>query len=198
MRELKRLAGRPISVGVKYKRFVVNGFRFHTKDLESTKRYQNSGVRVRATTSSFSSVRDQNPILSELDYYGILKDIIQLDYGGQCKVILFDCDWVSKGKRLKKDVDGFTLLDFSNVVRHSEPFILASQADQVFYVEEDPNGSKWKVVVPTSARARYNMESVIDVEAYLQSNIFELSGDIELGESSWVREDADGNDIDID
>lgn len=68
MRDLKLLAGGPTSIGMKYKRFIVNGFRFHTKDMESTKRNQNSGVRVKATTSSFSSVIDQNPIFSELEY----------------------------------------------------------------------------------------------------------------------------------
>lgn len=98
---------------------------------------------------------------------------------------------------MKKDIDGFTLVDFSNVVRHNEPFILASQADQVFYVE-DPIEPHWKVVISTSARARYNMESVIDVETYLQSNICELPSDVELGDSSWVHEDADGIEIDID
>ncbi|KAH6771864.1 hypothetical protein C2S51_010268 [Perilla frutescens var. frutescens] len=80
-RDLKLLAGRPNFIGMKYKKFLVNGFRFHTKDLESSRKTQNCGVRVKAATPSFSSTRDQNPILGELDYYGILTDIIELDYG---------------------------------------------------------------------------------------------------------------------
>ncbi|KAG6400793.1 hypothetical protein SASPL_137636 [Salvia splendens] len=103
------------------------------------------------------STRDQNPILSELDYYGILTDVVELDYNCGHRVVLFDCEWVSKGKRLKTDADGFTLANFSNVIRHNEPFILASQAEQVFYVG-DPTESQWSVVVSAAARAHYDME----------------------------------------
>ncbi|KAG6395273.1 hypothetical protein SASPL_145915 [Salvia splendens] len=196
LRALKLLARGPNIIGVKYKKYIVNGFRFHTKDLECTKKTQNSGVRVKATTSSFSSTRDQNPILSELDYYGILTDVVELDYNCGHRVVLFDCEWVSKGKRLKTDADGFTLANFSNVIRHYEPFILASQAEQVFYVE-DPTESQWSVVVSAAARAHYGMEPIIDVETYLQSNICVPADSIELDDFGWVREDIDGIEIDL-
>lgn len=74
--------------------------------------------------------------MQEMAYYGILKNIIKLDYTGGKIVILFDCDWVSKGKRLKEDEDGFTLTNFANIRRQNEPFVLASQVEQVFYVED--------------------------------------------------------------
>ena len=181
---------------MKYKKYIVNGFRFHTKDLESTKKTQNCGVRVKATTSSFSSSRDQNLILSELDYYGILTDIIELDYGSGRRVVLFDCEWVSKGKRLKTDANGFTLANFSNVTNHNEPFILASQAGQVFYVE-DPTDSQWRVVVSTTTRTNYHMEPIIDVDTYLQSNICVPPDNVESGDFGWVRDDVDGTKVDI-
>lgn len=192
------LAGRPIITGLRHKKYTMNGFKFHTNELANTSKSQNSGVRVKATTSSYSSISDQNPIISDLDYYGIISDIIELDYGGSgtYRVVLFDCDWVSKGRRLKQDVDGFTLANFSNVTRHNEPFILASQAEQVFYVE-DPTEPHWRVVVPTTARAHYNMEPIADVDMYLQSNITNPVGNIEIGDFSWVREDVDGIEIDI-
>ncbi|KAH6777596.1 hypothetical protein C2S51_008908 [Perilla frutescens var. frutescens] len=189
-RDLKLLDSRPNFIGLKYKKFLVNSFRFHTKTLESTRKTQNCGVRIKAATPSFSSTRDQNPILSDLDYYGILRDVIKLDYGCGRSIVLFDCDWVSSGSRLKKDVDGFTLAKFSNVTRHKEPFILASQAEQVFYVQ-DPTEQEWKVVVSTTARAHYNMESTIDVETYLQSNICIPPVTAEIGDFGWVREDVD-------
>lgn len=195
-RDLKLLAGRPNFIGLKYKKFLVNGFRFYTKGLESTRKTQNCGVRVKAATPSFSSTRDQNPILGELDYYGILTDIIELDYGCGRRIVLFDCDWVSSGSRLKQDADGFTLANFSNVTRHNEPFILASQAEQVFYVQ-DPIQHEWQVVVSTTARAHYNMESTTDVETYLQSNICSPFVNEEIGDNGWVREDVDGVEIDI-
>lgn len=60
-------------LGVKYEKFITNGFRFHVQDVERKRKTQNIGVTVSATTSSFSSTRDQNPVLGVLAYYGILK-----------------------------------------------------------------------------------------------------------------------------
>ncbi|KAG6519541.1 hypothetical protein ZIOFF_023035 [Zingiber officinale] len=167
---LKSLARGPNFIGIRYEKFISNGFRFHTKEVERKRKTQNCGVIVRATTSSYSSIRDQNPISSELDYYGILQNVIELDYEGGRKVILFECDWVSKGKRLKLDEDGFMLANFTNVKRHNEPYILASQAMQVFYVE-DPVDCNWHVIITTDARGHYKMQPMADVDTYLQSCI---------------------------
>lgn len=123
--QLKLLADGPETFGFVYDQYIVNGFKFHTRELEGKRKTQNSGVSVKAATSSYCSIRDENPILSELDYYGVLTEIIELRYGDH-GVVLFDCDWVSKGKRLKQDSDGFTLANFINVRRHEEPFILSS------------------------------------------------------------------------
>ncbi|KAH6768485.1 hypothetical protein C2S51_013821 [Perilla frutescens var. frutescens] len=107
------------------------------------------------------------------------------------KVVLFGCDWVSKGKRLKKDCDGFTVANFTNVKRHEEPFILASQATQVFYIA-DPVDNNEHVVISTVARGVYNMQPLADVETYLQSNICNSVLNDESEEVSWVREDVEG------
>nr|XP_027071970.1 uncharacterized protein LOC113696785 [Coffea arabica] len=169
LRELRFLAKGPDVVGIQHDRYVVNGFRFHTKEVEKKRKTQNSGVTVNATTSSFASIRDQNPVLSELVYFGVLKNMIELIYGGH-RVVLFECDWISNGSRMKQDADGFTLVNFANVRPHVEPFILASQASQVFYVE-DPTDKDWQVVISTTARAGYNMGTTMDVETYLQSDV---------------------------
>lgn len=163
--DLKLLGVGPNEAGIEYQSYVVNGFTFHTRELERRRKTQNNGVSVKAATSSFCSTRDENPILSELDYYGILTEIIELHYVHR-RVVLFRCDWVSKGSRLKQDADGFTFANFTNVRAHEEPFILSSQATQVFYVA-DPVDSHWHVVVSTSARGVYNMEAMVDVETYL-------------------------------
>ncbi|KAG6527797.1 hypothetical protein ZIOFF_009926 [Zingiber officinale] len=134
--DLRSIARGPNVIGIRYEKFISNGFRFHTKEVERKRKTQNCGVTVRATTSSYSSVKDHNPVLSELDYYGILQNVIELDYGGGRKVVFFECEWVSKGKRLKLDEDGFVLANFKNVRHNNEPYILASQAMQVFYVED--------------------------------------------------------------
>nr|XP_027124174.1 uncharacterized protein LOC113740857 [Coffea arabica] len=135
LRDLRFLAKGPDVVGIQHDKYVVNGFRFHTNEVEKKRKTQNSGVTVNATTSSFASIRDQNPVLSELVYFGVLKNVVELIYGGR-RVVLFECDWISNGSRMKQDADGFTVVNFANVRPHVEPFILASQASHVFYVED--------------------------------------------------------------
>ncbi|XP_071923098.1 uncharacterized protein [Coffea arabica] len=144
---------------------------------------------------NFASVRDQNSVLSELVYFGVLKNIIQLIYGGR-RVVLFECDWISNGSRMKQDADGFTVVNFANVRPHVEPFILTSQASQVFYVE-DPTDKDWQVVISTTARAGYNMGTTMDVETYLQSDVGNPAVENENEEISWVREDGLGIEVDL-
>ncbi|KAH0725237.1 hypothetical protein KY284_001102 [Solanum tuberosum] len=47
---------------------------------DSQGKTQNYGVTLSATTNSFSSARDQNPIDGEVVYYGVIQDIIEIDY----------------------------------------------------------------------------------------------------------------------
>ena len=63
-----------------YKGYIINGFRFHTREREKGKKTQNSVVIVTAEVSRFASARDTNPISSHLSYYGVLIDIVELHY----------------------------------------------------------------------------------------------------------------------
>lgn len=142
--EIQWLAAGPLMTARRYKGYIVNGFRFHTKDVEERRRTQNSGIVVVASTSSFSSAKDQNPIKGDVAYYGVLKEIIELYYNEKAKVVLFKCDWVdvrSEGRGIKKDKFGFTLVNFNRLLYSNEnianePFVLASQVEQVFYVQD--------------------------------------------------------------
>jgi len=67
---------------------------------------QNSGVLVRG---------DENT--GNLDYFGVLTDIIELGYSSGNNVVLFRCDWwdvYSKGRGYRKDKYGFIPIN-SNV-----------------------------------------------------------------------------------
>ncbi|XP_069145925.1 uncharacterized protein [Solanum lycopersicum] len=46
----------------RYTGYFINGYRFHTKTRDAPCKTQNSGVTLSATTDSFASARDQNPI----------------------------------------------------------------------------------------------------------------------------------------
>lgn len=93
---------------------------------------QNSGVSLAASTPSFSSSRDENPITGNVTYYGSIEEIIELFYLGHSSVILFGCVWY----HVEKDKHGLVRVDRNKQICANEPFILASQAHQVFYVED--------------------------------------------------------------
>ncbi|KAK4426468.1 hypothetical protein Salat_1415400, partial [Sesamum alatum] len=125
--ELRALAQGPNLVGKRYRGFIVNDFHFYVKKFEHRRRTQNSGLVVAAQTSSFVSINDNNPVIGEVTYYGVLKDIIELEYIGGGKIVMFECDWMSPGRAQKHDGNGFTLVNFSKSKQHDEPFVLASQ-----------------------------------------------------------------------
>ena len=121
-----------------YKGYIVNGFKFHKKEQEKGKKTQNSGVIVTEEVSSFVSARDTNPISGHVSYYSVLSDIVELHYLSGNRVILFKCDWwdvINIGKGIKKDEYGFVCLNFERTICINEPFVLASQTKQVFYVQ---------------------------------------------------------------
>ena len=113
---------------------------------------QNSGVVVRAKTSTYAASGDATPVLGDVTYYGRIIDIIQLNYSGQYSVDLFKCEWVDvSSKGIRKDKYGYTLVNFSHLMHKGdkidhEPFIFPNLADQVFYVEDELNPG-WSVVM---------------------------------------------------
>lgn len=191
-KEFRALSRGPNPVGKRYRGFIINGFRFHVKSIENRRKTQNSGVVVTAQTSSYASRSDNNPIIGDVTYYGVLKDIIELDYLEDKKVVLFNCDWVSTGRAVKQDENGFTLVNFSRAQQHSEPFILASQAQQVFYIE-DPIEKGWRVVVKTKTRDSFDMDPILslDVDSIHASSLNDTHQSDE-NEHIWIREDVEG------
>ena len=76
----------------------------------------------------------------------VLKAIILVVYY-TFQVPLFKCDWASVSNGVKIE-DGFTLVNLHQGLSHhsQNPFILASQAKQVFYTRDD-DCSNWYVVL---------------------------------------------------
>ena len=70
--------------------------KFCTKDFEETRKTQNSGVCVEGGAT----------------YYGVLIDIIELNYSDKFRYVLFKCQWadVISGRGYKKDDFGFPLM----------------------------------------------------------------------------------------
>jgi len=105
-------------------------------------------------------------------YYGKLVDIIELNYYGKLKVVLFKCLWVDTtlNKGIKIDQFGITSVNFTRLIHTGvketdEPFILASDARMVYYVD-DPIDEDWCCVCHMKPRDIYDMGDVdfVDLE----------------------------------
>ncbi|XP_019229911.1 PREDICTED: uncharacterized protein LOC109210891 [Nicotiana attenuata] len=127
--KLYSLARGPFDGVQRFKGYEINGFRFHTKKLEGNRVKQNSGVLVRGIMNG------QN-----INYYGTLTEIVELQYLEGKRIVLFKCDWLDVdhiGKGVKIDKHGFVSVNTKRKLATNEPFVLASQAEQVFYVKDN-------------------------------------------------------------
>ncbi|KAH9697062.1 hypothetical protein KPL71_023450 [Citrus sinensis] len=202
--DLKRLAQGPNRMISRFKKYMINGFRFRIKEVDLKSKTQNSGVVVTAKTSSFASAKDKNPILGDVSYFGRLTDVVELDYYGGRTVTLFKCDWVdvNSGRGIKKDELGFTLVNLNSSLNTDEPFVLATQAIQVFYVA-DPVEKDWHVAVITKPRDLFNMEEneigddgelLVANESYSGQRLEELPDNFD--NTALVRDNMPGTVID--
>ncbi|XP_074377192.1 uncharacterized protein LOC141718712 [Apium graveolens] len=108
-REVPSLAKGPRQQAKRYSGYVVNGYRFHTEQRDRKCTTQNSGVFLTALTTSFASLKDTNPLVGEVSYYGSIQEILEIDYWGAFRVVLVRCAWYKDDK----DSFGFTRVNFN-------------------------------------------------------------------------------------
>lgn len=191
------LAAGPSKWARRYTGYLVNGLRFHTKKREMMRKTQNSGVFLNASMSSFSSSKDKNPILGDVSFYGVLKDIIEVRYTNDIKFILFKCDWVDRNSGLKHDEFNFTLVNFAHLLYRGnvmdEPFILASQAQQAWYIQ-DPVDPDWHVALKMTPRAIFNVDPEINEFGSTEDELFSYQGETNIENEiiSYARADVEG------
>ena len=135
--ELYSLASGPDRRVSLYHSCVVNGIRFHTKDIDDRHTTQNSGVLV---------LGDHYEDM--IDFYGVLPNVVVLDYIFNNQVVLFKCEWFDTDPNKKRLQDDGVLrcINVDNKWYEEDPYVLASQAQQIFYVNDPKLGSSWKVV----------------------------------------------------
>ncbi|WMV58679.1 hypothetical protein MTR67_052064 [Solanum verrucosum] len=123
---------------------------FDERDVR--RKTQNSGVTLVASTTNFASIKDRNLIVADLTYSGRIVDIVELDYYGHFKVVLFKCDWYE----VENDIFGLTYVYFNKSCSQEEPFVLGSQVHQCFYVQ-DRHDQDRHYVLKTVPRDLFNM-----------------------------------------
>ncbi|XP_019189011.1 PREDICTED: uncharacterized protein LOC109183385 [Ipomoea nil] len=150
MDDLYSLACGPQLCVRKYASCIVNGVRFHTKDRDSRHKTQNCGISVQGN--------HENELI---DFYGVLNDVIELEYIKGYRIVLFKCDWFDIGKRSFIQHDGiFTSIKVSSFWYKNDPYVLASQAKQVFYLNDPKFGLNWRVVQQFQHRHIYDENEV--------------------------------------
>jgi hypothetical protein len=134
---------------VQYNIYVVNGKLFRTIVHDVGKRSQNSGVCV--------------PTVDGKTSYEKLTQIIEVEYYDWTKYVLFKCYWTdnTRDRGWKLDKHGLTLVNFKNLVHRGdqiidELYVLTSQVEQVFYVE-DERDPDWACAVRTKPRNVYEL-----------------------------------------
>jgi len=106
---------------------------------------QNSGVTLEAESIHFASSKDNNLVMATISYYGVIEEISEVDYV-KFRVLVFKCKWVDSNTGVYVDDLGFTLVDFAKIGYKEDPFIMAYQEKQVFYVKY-PSNERWSIVI---------------------------------------------------
>lgn len=176
---LWRLVNGPMYKATRYNKYCVNGFIFSSSSSDTNVVTQDSGVSMKAYTTFVAGRKDKNPKEGMMTYYGIIRDILELDYI-DFKETVFYCDWVKvEDSKNGCKVDPIWNLVMVNLKKlknkekvEEDPFILAREASGVFY-SKDPKENGWHVVLhmPKRQTKQVDMISIpTDYQSILNDN----------------------------
>ncbi|OAP00512.1 hypothetical protein AXX17_AT4G08950 [Arabidopsis thaliana] len=148
------------------------------------KYYVKSGsslVKRRTASNNRQTVNDGIVVRTmDEEYYGVIEDILDVEYPRLIKCVLFKCQCYDptkeRGVRLTKF--GVTEINSSKKLNKYDPFVLASQVDQVCYIPylrvkriHDP----W--ITATQINPRGRVDGVKDHDPMQQNYVDYVSGD---------------------
>jgi len=109
-----------------YNGYFVNGYVFHTEEYEHGRKTCNIGVCVKGSTCS----------KLEVDYYGRLEEVVELQYHSEQIMFLFKCYWhdtTDRGIRVDPHY-GLVEINLKARLRNvNDVFVFAKQCQQVYY-----------------------------------------------------------------
>lgn len=133
----------------------------------------------------------------ESDYYGLLDEILEIDYYGigRSTVVLFKCTWFDNIRGVVVNKNKLVDVKPTSRIQTNDPFCLASQAEQVFYTPypavTDELKDLW-AVVKTKPRGVYEVteaEMEVALGGSTESNgVFHLDERFELPNEVNVSE----------
>ena len=102
------------------------------------------------------------------DFYDHLCKVLEFDYICGKKVVLFQCEWCNTGNTGRNRTIRFdtycTSIDVKSLWYKSDPFIIPSQAKQVFYLNDTKLGEPWNVVQRVQHRGVFDVPNASDGE----------------------------------
>ena len=161
----------PINQVRTYSGCFVNGLRFHTIERDNCRTTQNSGIMAYGETKA-----------DETNYYGVLQEVLDLEYPKCTR--LFKCNWFDtdvKKNKFRCDL-GFKIINTSRFWYTDDPYILATQAVQVFYINDPKLHSNWKIVQIVPNKQVWDVPKVEELEDD-RLELLETSSSIGVDES---------------
>lgn len=161
--ELWSLANGPNVIVNFYSGCICNGVRFHTRDRDNRRRSQNSGLVSKGEHEGRA-----------IDFYGYLCKVWEMTYIYGHKVVLFQCEWFNTGSTRTIQIDEhFTSIDVRSRWYKDDPFVLPSQVQQVFYVNDTKLGAHWQVVQRVQHRRTWDVPELEDDEFFGPNDVFQ-------------------------
>ena len=152
---IKKLAASPIFTVMTYQAYDINGYTFYTVQQDKKSIYHNSGICIDAYDNNMQKAL----------YYGQIEEIWELNYL-ELKVALFKCRWVQGSQGVTRDKNEFVSVDLRNVGYKTEPFVLAKDVLQVFYVPDTVRMMR-HIVLPGKRRI-IGVHNAVDEEEFNQ------------------------------
>jgi hypothetical protein len=156
---LQILASGPSTMIHRYTSYDINGYTFYTRAQDNKKTKQNSSVQ--------SDAYDCDGYRKT--YYGFIEEIWEMEYRENMKVPLFHCQWIKHPDGVKYDKHGMTIVNFRFLGYREQPFVLAKDVTQVFYVKDlDLANKEEHYIVLQGNRKIVGVEDVVNEEEYKQ------------------------------
>ncbi|KAJ8647723.1 hypothetical protein MRB53_000746 [Persea americana] len=176
----------------------------HRKKIYTNNRHKRQIDRERMHNDQFPKWFESHVDCLRLEGDKRVTTDLRLLAGGPSKVASSFSKFVINGFRgVKLDGLGFTLVNLKRLLSTNEPFVPASQALQVFYVQE-PVETDWHVAIMTKPRDFFDMHgdsfNANEEETYLESQPYDAQRlkdiCIDADNISEVRVDVPGTTID--
>jgi len=157
-----------------YNGYFVNGYVFHIEEYRQGKKTYNSGVCVKGSTISEL----------EVDYYGRLEEVIELQYDNeQNSVFLFKCYWydtIDRGIRVDPHYGLVEINSKARLRNINDVFVFAKQCQQVYYTyspsfRKDRLRVDWLSVLKMKPRGHVEVVQDENEDTSVRDEVFQVS-----------------------